>query len=143
MIANVVKSNSPDPAEHDPVLLRSMRLTVRVTPDVFDAVTRIARTTGTSRPSIVLATLRARFTNTPTLLPTEAEAVANAAYQLAMVGTNLNQLTRALHQGRTGALRELGPVLSETTKAIDGIRQQTRLLMETTTTRWAPRDGWK
>jgi hypothetical protein len=143
MVATVLKSNSIDPAQVSPCSHRNMRIFVRVTPDVFDALTTVAQATGTSRPGIVLATLRARFTNAPTLLPTEAEEVTNAAFQLAMVGANLNQLTRAMHQGRTEKLHELGPVLLETAKAIDGIRQNIRLLLETTTTRWAPRDGWK
>lgn len=143
MIATVVKQDSLYPAECSPGSHRTKRIFVRVTPDVFDALTRCARAAGTSRPGIVLATLRARFTNAPTLLPTEAEEVTNAAFQLAMVGANLNQLTRALHQGRTDELNQLGPVLSEISKAIDGLRQHTRLLMETTTTRWAPRGGWE
>jgi uncharacterized protein YcbK (DUF882 family) len=143
MIATVVRSNSLDLAEDGPGSRRTKRIFVRVTPDVFDALTTVARAAGTSRPGIVLATLRARFTNAPTLLPTEAEEVTNAAFQLAMVGANLNQLTRAMHQGRTEELHELGPVLSEIAKAIDGLRQHTRLLMETTTTRWAPRGGWE
>lgn len=143
MIAAVVKLNSLYPAEYGSGSHRTKRIFVRVTPDVFDALTKVARTAGTSRPGIVLATLRARFTNAPTLLPTEAEEVANAAFQLAMVGANLNQLTRAMHQGRTQELHELGPVLSETAKSIDGIRQNIRLLLETTTTRWAPREGWE
>jgi hypothetical protein len=120
-----------------------MWLSVRVTPDVFDAITSAARQAGTTRPSIVLGTLRARFLQAPTLLPVEAEAVARAAYQLSMVGTNLNQLTRSLHQGRLEALAERDPVLVQTTSAVTALREQVHALVETATARWAPAEGWE
>lgn len=143
VIATVVKSNASGPSSPTAEAGRSMRLTVRVTPDIFDAVTRTARSAGTTRPGIVLGTLRARFLQAPTLLPAEAEAVARAAYQLSMVGTNLNQLTRSLHQGRLEALAERDPVLVETTSAVTALREQVHALVETATARWAPPEGWE
>lgn len=143
VIAAVVKSNLGVHSERRAEAARSMRLTVRVTPDIFEAVTSAARSTGTSRPGIVLATLRARFLQAPTMLPAEAEAIGRAAYQLSMVGTNLNQLTRSLHQGRAEALKDRDPVLLETASAVAALREHVRVLVETATTRWAPGEGWK
>ena len=120
-----------------------MRLTVRVTPDIFEAVNRTARTAGTTRPGIVLGTLRARFLQAPTLLPAEAEAVARAAYQLSMVGTNLNQLIRSIHQGRLEALEARDPLLLETASAVTALREHVLSLAETATARWAPAGGWE
>lgn len=143
VISTVVKSNPDARADLRGAATRSMRLTVRVTPEIFEAVTRAARNAGTTRPGIVLGTLRARFLQAPTLLPAEAEAVGRAAYQLSMVGTNLNQLTRSLHQGRIETLKDRDPVLVETASAVIALREQVRALVEAATTRWAPEEGWK
>jgi len=143
VIATLVKAHPTGPVGPDAAATRSMWLSVRVTPDVFDAITSAARQAGTTRPSIVLGTLRARFLQAPTLLPVEAEAVARAAYQLSMVGTNLNQLTRSLHQGRLEALAERDPVLVQTTSAVTALREQVHALVETATARWAPAEGWE
>ena len=143
VIATVVKSNSSASFNPKAEASRSMRLTVRVTPDIFEAVTKTARQAGTTRPGIVLGTLRARFLQAPTLLPAEAEAVARAAYQLSMVGTNLNQLIRSMHQGRLEALAERDPVLMQTTSTVTALREQVYALVETATTRWAPAGGWE
>lgn len=143
VIAAVVKSNPAASSDQDADISRSMRLTVRVTPDIFEAVTRTAYDAGMSRPGVVLGTLRARFLQAPTLLPVEAEAVSRAAYQLSMVGTNLNQLTRSLHQGRQEALAERNVVLVETAAAVTASRENIHALVETATARWAPREGWR
>jgi len=143
VIAALVKTNPSGPAASDAEDPRSMRLTVRVTPDIFEAVTEAARDAGTTRPGIVLGTLRARFLEAPTLLPTESEAVSRAAYQLSMAGLNLNQLVRSLHQGRSDTLPTIGPVVAETAAAISTLREQLRLLTETATVRWAPKEGWE
>ena len=141
VIASVVKSNPNAPPSQPAEAGRSMRLTVRVTPDIFAAVTRTARHAGTTRPGIILGTLRARFLQAPTLLPTEAEAIARAAYQLSMVGTNLNQLARSLHQGRLEALAERDPVLVETVSAVAALREHVHALLEVATVRWAPTEA--
>lgn len=143
VIAAVVKSNPVTRSDQEVDAGRSMRLTVRVTPDIFEAVTRTAHDAGMSRPGVVLGTLRARFLQAPTLLPMEAEAVGRAAYQLSMVGTNLNQLTRFIHQGRLETLAERDPVLASATSAVIALRESIHALMETATTRWAPGEGWK
>ena len=143
VVAAVVKSNPAASSDHHGEASRSMRLTVRVTPDIFEAVSRTARTAGTTRPGIVLGTLRARFLQVPTLLPAEAEAVARAAYQLSMVGTNLNQLIRSIHQGRLEALEARDPVLLETASAVTALREHIHSLAETATACWAPAGGWK
>lgn len=143
VIATLVKTNPTGPVRPNAAALRSTWLSVRVTPDIFEAVTRTARSAGTTRPGVILGTLRARFLEAPTLLPAEAEAVAHAAYQLSMVGTNLNQLTRSLHQGRLEALADRDPVLLETTSAVTVLREHVRSLVETATVRWAPAGGWK
>lgn len=138
VISTVVRANPGAGTDFKPKATRSMRLTVRVTPEIFAAVTRAARNAGTTRPGIVLGTLRARFLQAPTLLPAEAEAIARAAYQLSMVGTNLNQLTRSLHQGRIETLKDRDPVLVETASAVTALREQIRALAEAATARWAP-----
>lgn len=143
VIATVVKSNPNTRTELRPGTARSMRLTVRVTPEIFEAVTRTARNAGTTRPGIVLGTLRARFLQAPTLLPAEAEAIGRAAYQLSMVGTNLNQLTRSLHQGRIETLKDRDQVLVETALAVTALREQVHALVEAATVRWAPAEDWK
>lgn len=143
VIGTLVKANPIGPVSPDAASPRSMWLSVRVTPEVFEAVTRTARSAGTTRPGIVLGTLRSRFVQAPTLLPAEAEAVARAAYQLSMVGTNLNQLTRSLHQGRLETLAERDPVLLETASAVTALRANIRALVETATIRWAPAGGWE
>lgn len=143
VIAAVVKSNPVTRSGQEVDADRSMRLTVRVTPDIFEAVTRTAHDAGMSRPGVVLGTLRARFLQAPTLLPVEAEAVGHAAYQLSMVGTNLNQLTRLVHQGRLEALASRDPVLAEATSAVASLRASIHALVKTGTTRWAPAEGWK
>ncbi len=143
VIAAVVKSNPITRSDHDVDADRSMRLTVRVTPDIFEAVSKTAHDAGMSRPGVVLSTLRARFLQAPTLLPVEAEAIGRAAYQLSMVGTNLNQLTRLVHQGRLEALAMRDPVLLEATSAVASLRESIHALVETGTTRWAPGEGWK
>ena len=143
VVAAVVKSNPAASSDHHGEASRSMRLTVRVTPEVFEAVTKTALEAGTTRPGVVLGTLRARFLQAPTLLPMEAEAVGRAAYQLSMVGTNLNQLIRSIHQGRLEALEARDPVLLETASAVTALREHIHSLAETATARWAPAGGWK
>ena len=143
VIATVVKSNPNARTELRPRAARSMRLTVRVTPEIFEAVTQTARNAGTTRPGVVLGTLRARFLQAPTLLPAEAEAIGRAAYQLSMVGTNLNQLTRSLHQGRIETLKDHDPVLVETASAVTALREQIHALAEAATVRWAPAEDWE
>lgn len=143
VIATLVKSNPSGPTALCPQDRRSLRLTVRVTPDVFEAITQAARSAGTSRPGIVLGTLRARFLEAPTLLPVEAEAVASAAYQLAMVGTNLNQLARSLNRGHFDSLPDCGPVVADATTAVDALRGQIRRLSENATARWVPKESWE
>ena len=143
VVAAVVKSNPAASSDHHGEASRSMRLTVRVTPEVFEAVTKTALEAGTTRPGVVLGTLRARFLQAPTLLPMEAEAVGRAAYQLSLVGTNLNQLIRFIHQGRLATLAERDPVLASATSAVIALRESIHALMETATTRWAPGEGWK
>lgn len=141
VIATLVKTNPGGPTGQQAQDRRSLRLTVRVTPDVFAAVSQAARSAGISRPGIVLGTLRARFLEAPTLLPIEAEAVASAAYQLAMVGTNLNQLARALNRGHFDSLPGCGPVVANATTAVDVLRDQIRRLSENATTRWVPKES--
>lgn len=143
VIATLVKANPTGLVGPDVAATRSMWLSVRVTPDIFEAVTKTACQAGTTRPSIVLGTLRARFLQAPTLLPAETEALARAAYQLSMVGTNLNQLTRSLHQGRLEALAERDPVLVQTISAVTALREQVHALVERATARWAPTEGWE
>ena len=143
VVAAVVKSNPAASSDHHGEASRSMRLTVRVTPEVFEAVTKTALEAGTTRPGVVLGTLRARFLQAPTLLPMEAEAVGRAAYQLSMVGTNLNQLTRFIHQGRLETLAERDPVLASATSAVIALRESIHALMETATTRWVPGESGK
>ncbi|WP_363800573.1 hypothetical protein ABU614_10765 [Lysobacter firmicutimachus] len=143
VIAALVKANPGGPATPDAEDVRSMRLTVRVTPDIFEAVTEAARDAGATRPGIVLGTLRARFLEAPTLLPVEAEAVSRAAYQLSMAGINLNQLVRSLHLGRSDTLPTIGQVVVETAAAVNTLREQLRSLTETATVRWAPEEGWQ
>lgn len=60
LITTLVKTNPGSPAAQDVDDPRSMRLTVRVTSDVFEAVSHAAGNAGTTRPGIVLGTLRAR-----------------------------------------------------------------------------------
>ncbi|MGO1541444.1 MAG: hypothetical protein ACTHZI_01525 [Luteimonas sp.] len=143
VISTVVKLNPISRTDLTSATVRSMRLTVRVTPEIFEAVTRTARNAGTTRPGVVLGTLRARFLQAPTLLPAEAEAIGLAAYQLSMVGTNLNQLARSLHQGRIEALKDRDPVLVETASAVAALREQVHALVEAATVRWAPAEGWE
>lgn len=42
----------------------------------------------------------------PDLLPQDAKLVEEAIYQLSMLGRNLNQLLRAIHQGKVSATTE-------------------------------------
>ena len=120
-----------------------MRISVGVTPGLFEALSQAARHAHTSRPSIVLGTLRSRFLDAPTLLPVEFEAVSRATYEVGMVGINLNQLVRSLHQGQHVHLAACEQAVGETVTAIDALTQQIRCLIETATVRWGPKEGWQ
>lgn len=143
VIATLVRLNPSGTVHKDTEDRRSMRLSVGVTPSLFEAVTQAARDAHTSRPSIVLGTLRSRFLNAPTLLPVEFEAVSKATYEVGMVGINLNQLVRSLHKGQNVHLSACEQAVGETTMAVDALTQQIRRLIETATVRWGPKEGWE
>lgn len=118
---------------------RTKRLYVNVTPELYKAVGFAANQAGMTRPGAVLAVLRARFFSAPTVLKSEAEGLARAAFELGKVGANLNQLVRLLHQHR----QELPPipdaVLTETLRVVSDLRKQINDLVESATTRWQGR----
>lgn len=143
VIATLIRMNPSGPVNKEPDDKRSVRISVGVTPALFAAITQAAREAHTSRPSIVLGTLRSRFLDAPTLLPVEFEAVSRATYQVGMAGTNLNQLVRSLHQGKTVHLAACEQAVGETAAAVDALTQQIRRLIETATVRWGPREGWE
>lgn len=143
VIATLVRMNPTGPVNKDADDRRSMRLTVGVTPNLFEAVSQAARDARTTRPSIVLGTLRARFLDAPTLLPLEFEAVSRATYQVGMAGINLNQLVRSIHQGKVVHLATCEQAVGETAAAVDDLTQQVRRLIETATVRWGPKEGWE
>lgn len=143
VIATLVRMNPSGPVNKDVEDRRSMRISVGVTPDLYEAVTQAARNAHTSRPSIVLGTLRSRFLDTPTLLPVEFEAVSKATYEVGMVGINLNQLVRSLHQGQHVHLAACEHAIGESITAVDALTQQIRRLIETATVRWGPKEGWE
>jgi uncharacterized protein (DUF1778 family) len=119
---------------------RSERINVRVSAALYSALSVAASQTESSRPGVVLAVLRARFLGKPTLLRSEAEALARTAFELSKVGTNLNQLVRQMHQGKL----ELDPVsevvLSETLLVVSELRKQISHLIESATYRWRDTD---
>lgn len=139
VIVTLLRRN-PAPLD-DPELTerRTKRLFVHTTPELYKAVSYAANQAGMSRPGVVLAVLRARFFSAPTVLQSEAEALARAAFELGKIGANLNQLVRLLHQHR----HELPPipdaVLTETLKVVSDLRKQINDLVESATTRWQER----
>lgn len=143
VIATLVRSNPSGPVNKDAEDRRSMRITTSVTPGLFDAVSEAARDAHTTRPSIVLGTLRSRFLNAPTLIPVEFEAVSKAAYEVGMVGINLNQLVRSLHQMHYVELAACEQVVDNTAASVNALQGQIRRLLETATVRWAPAEGWE
>jgi hypothetical protein len=143
VIATLVRMNPSGTVNKDVEDRRSLRISVGVTPGLYEAVTQAARNAHTSRPSIVLGTLRSRFLDAPTLLPVEFEAVSRATYEVGMVGINLNQLIRSLHQGHHLHLADCQQAVGETAIAVDALTQQIRRLIETATVRWGPKEGWE
>lgn len=143
VIATLVRANPSGPVSKDAEDRRSMRISVGVTPPLFEAITRAAQEAHTSRPSIVLGTLRSRFLDAPTLLPIEYEAVSRATYEVGMAGINLNQLVRSIHQGKAVHLASCQQAVVETAAAVDELTQQIRRLIETATVRWGPKEGWE
>jgi hypothetical protein len=137
IIVTLLRRNHTPPIEPEFVERRSKRIYVHATPELFNAVGYAATQAGMTRPGVVLATLRARFAGAPTLIRSEAEVLARAAFELGKVGANLNQLVRLLHQQRQPLDPVQGVVLTETSRAVSDLRKQINTLIETATARWS------
>ena len=97
-------------------------LQFRVTAEERALIEAAAKSRGASVSEMLRAEAR-RMIGAPQSSPEERAAMAAAARALAGVSNNLNQATKAMHQGRLGAGRELSASIERTRALAEELRR--------------------
>lgn len=90
---------------------------VRLTEEEHRALNAVQERLGTTRSRLLRKTVRELIGLGPDLLLQEWQAFVELAFQVAAVGRNLNQLVRAIHQGKTA-------ISLEDRALVEGVRDQ-------------------
>jgi len=102
------------------------RIELRLQLGERQALNALAEATGSSPQNYLVALLRSHLLQKPQLLGGEVEVLRQANYQLAVIGSNLNQVAKALNAGQRRAvelklIEELGANVKKHVSAMNAV----------------------
>lgn len=120
---------------------KTNRQTFRLLPQEIEMFEAYADNQGTDRSKILIKVVRELITEQPHLMPEELKAFQNAARQVMGIGRNLNQLTRAVHEGKAPASLQNEAYYKAIIERLDDLKTALTYYVAHTKNRWVKEVG--
>jgi hypothetical protein len=122
--------------ERKPIEKKGRYVGVRINDIEGKAIAKIVEKEGFKNPSEFFLTLiRQRLTNLPRLKASDVDSLEDAKFQLMAIGRNLNQMVRAIHDGKADAARFSEHYAEQIIDRITALKSEINNLVKVSTAR--------
>ena len=126
-----------EPIKEAPTRFASLRLTNAER----DAFQQIASQLNTTRSDLLRKYVRELIGQGPDLLAHDLRDMNEAAYQVGCVGRNLNQLVRAINQGKVRTVADQAALIESVRDRVDRVAEELRWVVDRSYERWVVVDS--